>query len=480
MKKIYLMSICVGAALVLASCNDEVELSSHEYDTVVTFKQEEMITFNFYNVDWDVTQTISINKGGYAVGTEPTVTLMSYTEEELTTYNEENNTHYKLVPAGQYTLSETSYKFGAAENFKSIDVTIKGSFAELASQGGDYILPIHLKTDRGMVNENKSVVYLKPNFVTPTVFANNELLTHVTIDANESESLTRYFNYDFYLDATNEWNFSLQLETDEDALDAAVSAFNAANGVNYTLLPSFAYTELEPIVFTPGVSDNYLPITIDVEGVDEGDYLLPIVPIGIEGAKFNAPEAMYIHVFVYNSGQLAPIDLNGRVTASSIHTSEGAIEHLWDNKTNTKWHSRWDANELYDSKYGIYLDINLNNKPLNTQVQFGYTTRGNDNNNVPYMIQVYGGTSKDDLRLIAELDYDKGDQLPQEKATAYASGIFSLGGTTTKLIRISFCKAYDYSYGWGLDDLRKGKIVGSSGTIHYPSVCISELNLSGK
>lgn len=476
MKIKYLISICMGAALVLASCNDEVELSSHEYDTVVTFKQEEMITFNFYNVDRNVTQTISINKGGYMVGTEPTVTLESYTEEELAAYNEEYQTDYKLIPAGQYTLSETSYKFGATENFKTIDVTIKGSFAELASQGGEYILPIHLRTDKGMVNKNNSVVYLKPNLVTPTVFASNEVLNNVTIDIYESESFTRDFYYNFYLDATNEWNFSLKFETEEDALANAVSAFNAANGVNYALLPSTAYTALTPVEFTSGVNDNYLPISIDATDLSVGDYLLPIVPTGIEGANFNAPKTMYIHIFVYDSGgQIASIDLNGRVTASSTEASEGAINDLWDNDTKTKWHSLWHANELYDSKYGIYLDIDLSNKPLNAQVKFGYTTRGDQNNNVPYMIQVYGGTSKDDLRLITELDNGNGGKLPQEAATAYTSEVFSLGGTSTKLIRISFCKTYDYKLNWGLEDLREGK----RGT-RYPSVCISELNLFGR
>ncbi len=476
MKKLYLISICMGVALAFTSCDDEVELSSHQYDTVVTFKQEDMITFNFYNVNRDVTQTISINKGGCMPGTEPTITVEAYTEEELAAYNEENNTGYTLIPADQYSLSETSYKFGATENFKEIKVTIKGSFSDVASsQEGDYILPLRLKTDQGTVNKDKNVVYLKPILVTPTVSTNNEVLNNLAFDTYESESLIQKLYYDFYLDATNEWNFKLKFETENDVLQNAVEVFNAANDINYTLLPTSAYTPLEEVEFTSGVNDNYLPITIDATRLEEGDYLLPIISTMV-GANFNIPETMYIHVFVYNSsGELASIKLDGRVTASSTHASEGVIENLWDDDPSTKWHSLWSANDKYDPKYGVYLDINLSDKPLNSQVQFGYTTRENINNNVPHMIQVYAGTSKDDLRLIKELDNDNGAELPKDPAATYTSEIISLGGTTTKLIRISFCKTYDHSsYGWGLEDLREQK-----GT-RYPSVCISELNLSGR
>lgn len=475
MKKLYLMSILMGAALAVASCNDEVELSSHEFDTVVTFKQEEIISFNFYNVNRDVTQTISINKGGYVSGMEPTITLEPYTIEELKEYNESNSTNYILMPAEYYTLSETSYKFGASENFKAIDVTFKGSFAYLASQGGEYILPICLKTDMGMVNKSKSVVYLKPNLTTPTISTNDAEINNVRCDLYDESPKQFSFEYDFYLDATNEWDFTLKFETDTEILQDAVETFNTANNVNYNLLPDNLYTLPSSLAFVSGENDKTLTVSLDATNLDEGDYLLPIVPKEIEGANFKYPSPMFIHVFVYNSnGKLEKIDLSGRVTASSTHISEGVIENLWDNNVNTKWHSIWNSSAVFDSKYGVYLDINLNDHPLNSQMKFGYTTRGNDNNNVPYMIQIYAGTSVDDLRLVQELDNDQGAKLPQEKATPYESEIFSLGNTA-KLIRISFCKTYDYTYGWGKEDLREG-IRGS----RTPSVCISELELYGK
>ena len=468
----------MGTALAVTSCSDEVELSSHKYDTVVTFKQEEMIAFNFYNVDQDVNQTISINKGGYIPGSEPTITLIPYTDKELAEYNEANSTKYKLVPAQHYTLSETSYKFTSTENFKAINVTFKGSFAALASQGGEYILPIRLETDMGIVNESNNVVYLKPDLMTPTILTNGAELNNVKIDLNEISSKHKSFEYNFYLNTTNKWNFTISLETDTEALQRNLDAFNTINDVNYKLLPANAHNLPSSLAFISGENDKTLMVSVDATNLDEGDYLLPISFTGTEGVSFNYPEPMYIHVFVYNSNeQGAKINLAGRVTASSTQASEGVIENLWDNNVNTKWHSVWSntPDAVFDTKYGVYLDIDLSNQPLNRQMQFGYTTRGNDKNNVPYMIQIYAGTSPNDLRLIEELDYDQGAKLPQEKATPYISEIFSLGNTTTKLIRISFCKTYDYTYGWGKEDLRKGKY-GS----RVPNVCISELELYGK
>ena len=487
MKKIYLTSFIIGGMLAFASCEgEEVPITSDDFNTVINYKESGDIIFNYYTVGNDVTQTIIIGKGGYDLGAAPQVTLTPYTQEELDKYNANNDTDYKLIPPEYYTLP-TTVGFASEDMYKTVDFVLKGTFDDLAVSGGEYILPVQLNTNVGSVNENNSLICLKPNILIPAVMCDRSGVQMLQMKTDDASTTSQTFEYELALDIQNKWNFSVGFETDRQKLQEAVDAYNAANGVNYTLLNG--YTLPSSVDFTPGENYKNLSVTITRGSLDAGDYLLPIITTGVKGMIFDIEmETNYIHLFIYEDGsseiKLGAAfgeDVQATIQASNELSYQSA-RYLYDGITNDGdlcWHSEWwdedgDGNtNVFDEKYGIYLDVNLKD-PISRQLSFNYWTRAEENNKVPAHIQIYAGTNEGDLRMIGEVSTaDAENPLATGAGKKYTSDIFSLSGIEATFLRFAILTSCDGNSGTTYD-------LRGSLTITDGSVAMGEFELFGK
>ena len=64
MRKIYFTSILLGMMLAATSCEDDNKNYTDEFATVLHYKQEGIIEFDFYNVNKDMNYTFTVGRGG--------------------------------------------------------------------------------------------------------------------------------------------------------------------------------------------------------------------------------------------------------------------------------------------------------------------------------------------------------------------------------------------------------------------------------
>lgn len=474
MKKLYFASMLLGVVLATTSCEDGNKNYTDDFASIVHFKQEGFVEFDFYNVNKDVTHTITIGKGGHDPKTQPVVTLVPYTEEEMEEYNTSLSTNYKLLPPEYYTMP-SEITFVPGESYVNVDIVFKSTAGELA-KANNYLLPLHLVTNMGAVYEFKNLIYLKPNVITPSVLLREPANGKIDVILPKEEQTEKNIEVRYYLDLKNEWDFSVNFEKDEARLEQAVEIYNENNETDYTLLPVENREFAASLSFTEAASNPRLPVILNHTGLDLGDYLLPIIPTGCIGMPFNVSKATcYIHVMV--TEKLPKIDLKNKATLEASSTVQWAgeeIKNVLDENTETHWQSIWHANgstdpavARHDPLYGVYIDITLQ-EALSKQIAFDYTTRKSDGNAVPNHIKIYAGTNKEDLQQVGELQRAE-DGLPTIGDTQYSSKNFSLKGETT-LVRLAILSQYNAS----------NKIVSSLTEVNLKSVVISELSLYGK
>lgn len=483
MKKLYLPLALMGVALLAASCEENYWINGEQYDTVMNYKNGGDIEFDYFTVNADVTQTINIGKGGHNTGSEPTVTLVPYTQEELAEYNTATGQNFKLIPPEYYTLPQT-LTFAANEMYKNVDFVLKGEFTGIVSKDDKYILPVKLQTNLGTVNEEKDLIYLKPTILVPKIQTSAGEVQECPIPG-ESENPTFHFDYEWYLDVENQWNFTVNFETEESELQKEVDNYNISKGTDYALLPVANYSLPSTLAFTPGENSQKLSVSVTKDAnLLSGDYLLPVKVKSVDNASFgidvSSTQTRYILVTVL----LGQIQLGTEFSESVEATlwannqlSYQDVGFLFDGITDDAdkcWHSQWydegNGQNQHDPTYGVYLDITLK-QPLTEELQFYYWTR-TYNNCIPSHIKVYGGTSQEDLQLIQELKLVE-DNLPTGAGAKYVSPKMSVEqGKAFSLVRVAILESYD-----GGNDSVNGPLT-TPGEAY--SIALGELELYGK
>lgn len=476
MKKIHFVFMLLGMVFVSTSCEDDNKNYTDEFAAVLYYK-DEFKEFDFYNVNEDVVLPVTVIKGGHNPEIQTEITLVPFTEEEMTAYNTSTGQSYKLLPP-EYYITPATVTIASGERYKIVDVIFKSTIGSLAGKTNDYLLPFHLISSSGRVNEDKSQIYLKPNVMTPFISMEQTGEQEIRMDVTDADE-PKSFDINVYLDMVNEWEFSVDIEADEEELQAAVEAYNTHNGVHYGLLPQANRAFVSSLPFTGEENSKTLSVTLNKEGLSIGDYLLPVILKGCEGMPFYVSEDIcYIHVMVTET--LPEISLKDNATLSASSTvqwgGEG-IENLWDGNTGTHWQSIWTSwgdipTALHDPTYGVYIDISLSGPySVTKQVAFEYATRKSDGDAVPNHIVIYAGTSKDDIRIIGELKRAE-DQLPITGDTWFKSKNFSLGGgdDAVTFLRLAILSQYN----------AKSGSVADLTAENFKSVVISELRLYGK
>lgn len=472
MKNRYIILFLLGLVTINFSCEDGNKNFTDEFDSVFYYQKEGVNEFDFYCVNSAEVQTITIGRGGHGLTGTTTVKLIPFTQEEMDEYNDVVDGNYKLL-APEYYEMPASAVFEDGVEYRNVDVLFKGKMSELAKTG-EYMLPIHLEADGKPVNDNKRIIYFKPNIKVPSIITEPSGV-HV-VRMNEGKREKQRFELSFYLDVRNEWDLKLRIENDENELQKAVDQYNERMGVDYLLLPKKNRSFESTILFPAGEALATSFVGISNENLLMDDYLIPIIPKKVAGMPFDVRETVcFIHVMV--TGELDEIPLKAEMLTASSTDGGNVIGRVIDGKLDTHWESIWatNVNPKHDPVYGVYIDIDLSGsgQSFNRRVAIDYATRS-ENNAVPNSIIIYAGTNKDNLRKVGELSRIK-DNLPVGK-NEWTQNLpqFSLGRQEATLIRISILSSYG---GSSVKNLTNPEFSTSG---NQNCVAISELRLRGK
>lgn len=477
MKNRYIILFLLGLVTINFSCEDGNKNFTDEFDSVFYYQKEGVNEFDFYCVNSAEVQTITIGRGGHGLTGTTTVKLIPFTQEEMDGYNDVVDGNYKLL-APEYYEMPASAVFEDGVEYRNVDVLFKGKMSELAKTG-EYMLPIHLVADGKPVNDNKRIIYFKPNIIVPSIIM--EPAGTQVIRMEEGKKEKRKMELSFYLDVKNEWDLKLRIENDEDELEKAVKEYNEKMGVDYLLLPRANRSFESTILFPAGEALTSSFVEVNNDGLSMDDYLLPIIPKKVVGMPFDVREATcYVHVMVTGELELIPLTEN-MLSSNSIHPGL-PLKNLLDDKKTTYYESVWTSNTdpQHDSKYGVYVDINVSNinPMIQKQIKIDYSTREYANA-VPNQIVLYAGTNADDLKKVGELSATK-NNLPKkggvwtdEEELEVDMQQFSVGRRKISLIRVSFLSSANGTQVKSLT--QSGAISGDQN-----SVALSGLKLYGK
>lgn len=356
----------------------------------------------------DVKYTFELIRAGKHINPEETVTLNVMTPEELEAYNSENMTDYAILPEGTYAFTAEYKGFSVEAPKQTAEITLKASIADLDLDATDYVLPLRLSASAAEVDEERGELILRPVVTRPTVYFMGDLNTEVNVYKEDVSNTVPSSEFSMILDRDNQgWNFGVEFESDETALQALVSEYNTQNSASYTLLPSENYTLSEANFTaenpTPTLSVSYNELgklTVDQE------YLLPIKMKECTGMSFGVDDRIiYIPVKVFDllKINLTADDLWVITEAGDRDATTGNLpEKKWlvdGDAATTFWQSMWykDYGTYYrddkapnDETYGVYMDITLKEE-LTRSVRFKLSIH-NSQNNYPKKTSFYGSS----------------------------------------------------------------------------------------
>lgn len=377
--------------LSLPSCSDEdtptiPEPEGEETQTLVGEKfyignnRYGIQIVNMLDQGEDMKYTFELIRAGKHIDPEETVTLNVMTPEELAIYNSENMTDYVLLPEDAYAFTAEYKGFSVETPKQTAEITLKASIADLDLDATDYVLPLRLSASAAEVDEERGELILRPVVTRPTVYFMGNLNAEVNVYKDDASNPVSPSEFSMILDRDNQgWEFSVEFERDETALQTLVDEYNTQNSTSYTLLPSTNYT-LSEANFT---ADNPTPtLSVSYQNLNsltlDQEYLLPIKMKECTGMSFGVDDRIiYIPVKVFN---LLKISL----TADNLWTiseaaSDQSKEQLVDGDPTTFYQSIWAKGygtiysgdgSVNDPTYGIYIDIDLNGTVLSKGVRF--------------------------------------------------------------------------------------------------------------
>lgn len=485
---LFILSLC-GTAAFLPSCDDgDTQLDYPEYTTVCYIEQYGLQEFDYYNVGQDVVYTTSIGKGGTDPNQPSRVTLEVMSDEELNSYNVENQTEYAVLPADYYSFTP-EYELTSENPKQEIQITFK---KELGTSGLDfdaidYILPIRITNSSGSVNAEKSELLLRPIIMTPSVSVETPGLWSIPVSfhRNVDKDYTTTVKPRIGIDVLNDnWTFRVGIENDRSRLQELVDRFNAsseAEGKRYLLLPEECYEISTTLDFPTYMTYEPLKVTLKRGTLYEGvDYLLPIVPESCEGMPFevNTEDACYIPVTV--NDELPQISLSDKLSTNAIG-SETNVSGLCNGiKDKGDWQTIWQISKnespqeptiKFDETYGVYIDI----KSTNISFAMRLKMYAFASNNYPKQVKIYAG-EEGSLTEIKSTDQAYEDfNSPSEHV--WDTGEIKLEGKPTGIIRIAL-----------LTNKSNGKLTGDLGWWNWEdnnawaanvNVGLSEIELFG-
>lgn len=455
-----------GMTVGLPACNDEEtpvtpdteQSGTDDAETVKTetfyIETEEcgLRTVTFLNQNQDVKYSFDICRGGDDTDEEAILTLSVLTEEEMAQYNTDNAVNYTLLPDDCYEFTKEFSGFTAEAPVQTAEVTLKAKIGQLDFSDADYVLPLKLTSTAGKVDEKRNLIILKPSVTTPTVsFVGSLETSPISVYQEDAASMSEEITFKLTLDRDNQgWNFAVNVETDVTALNALVDAYNNDNSTSCTLLPATCYAVTIP-TFSGSSMQAELKVTISSLSSLEADkdYLLPLKLKECTDALSFGLDQRVIYIPVSKFSMLkVPISLNNMYIVSAA--ADGFRTKLYDGDKTTIWQSIWNtateqgwiyspATKPYDAIYGVYIDIDFNERTMtrNVRLDFSLETLRRENKNEPKKTAFYGWTGSAWEKIEEVDDLFEGAPTDTGQYPYTLTKMLSLNKPITK-VRISF------------------------------------------
>lgn len=225
-----------------------------------------------------VVYPFSVKLLGSGVNTVFGAQLEVWNEEDLKSYNKEEETAYKLLPSSLYSISTSQLTFEQGTTSKTVEIKFNPVkvFDEFKKNGAEYVIALRLSSTAVKVRKSQGDFLLHISFDYPTVslvtaleeVSVSKVLMPISVDAT--------FNYKVDGEIkTNPWNFSCKLEVPSNSGEL-VTEYNKNYKTSYQLLPTANYDLGRGISFKAGENKATGEITIKREGMEAVKYLLPV------------------------------------------------------------------------------------------------------------------------------------------------------------------------------------------------------------
>ena len=116
-KSILYITLCLFSILQI-SCEDNREQYLDDYSTILYFRNSGEIEYSIYKTEEMTKYAVAIAKAGSDKNAKTTVEMKVMDEVMLAEYNENQGTHYKILPSGCYSIETGNLTFAATEMYK--------------------------------------------------------------------------------------------------------------------------------------------------------------------------------------------------------------------------------------------------------------------------------------------------------------------------------------------------------------------------
>lgn len=378
------MRIPVAAAICLltvASCDNSLyrleNLYPDKYKKIVSFQDDAVNTtdiIKLYDINIDITETLTLLRGGSDPSLPATVRMRGMTGEEAEIYVQDGI----VIDPQFYTIPEPEIVFANDERYKKVNIEF--SAEDIAGiketmkrypESSFYIALIIDGFDGTEVSESRFYYIREITLGKPTI-----TLTGSSVKENKD-----FWSVELSasMDGNNIWDFDCNLFCDNSYVDD----YNNSVGKDYDQLPESSvvtFSNEGRLSFRKGDahSQNTVTLTISKDGfnLDNAPYVLPIMMnYGDFDFELYSPYYMIIEGLITLTADMlsCPFDISDY--------DGGGLAALVDGDIATFWHTPYrvdDGYEYYfDEKYGHYFDINIGRQI--SQIKCKYCNRYNSN-----------------------------------------------------------------------------------------------------
>lgn len=331
------------AFLAFLSCGSDDAKDVSDGDGIVSSNQYLHLQPNGVNVvkvsssdKAEVVYPFSANLMGGSARSVLTAQLESWSEEDLNTYNKEEETDYRLLPSSLYSLSTSQLTFEPGTVSKDIEVTFDPAkvFAEFKKSGAKYVIALRLTSSAVKVRKSQGDFLLHISFDYPTVglsmLSNEVSVTKLVMPV----SINAVFDYKAGGEVKNNpWDFTCKCTVPSNA-EELVAEYNKDYKTSYRLLPRANYDLGEGISFKAGEDEATGTIIVKREGMETVKYLLPI-QLGECSHESVAlrNEVCYLRVAMTYTNPI--ITFSSTADPTVIRTEEGF--YLYSTQTDKYW-----------------------------------------------------------------------------------------------------------------------------------------------
>lgn len=410
--------LAAGCLLTHTACEDGKDEYLSDFSTILCFRNSGELPLTVYKTGENTDYSLIVNKSGSALGTTASIEVDIMSDASLAAYNTSEGVNYKALPGTCYTVDNTSLQFGAADMYKTINVSLVAEQIE-QYDGTDatYVIPFELYSASDSVNAQKRYAFIIPSVQVLTVGFENT--GFITTDDITGESGTETITQSVQMPVVSLWDLDCEVVADEDVLDQ----YNAENGKNLQMAAEGSYT-IEVTPFHNGSSDATVTITLDKSKLSWGQQAIPLRIKGTSNSSIPADEDKSTCIIGINKtiprSELTqiPLSLDMLSSNATVDYDGTGLAGLFDGRgSGLHWHSDYSGT-IIDAVYGHYIDFELP-APIH-HFAYNFWTRFENANGAPIKTIIYAGNDGSTWKELGEVttEFTKGDE-------EYDSNVFS-------------------------------------------------------